>query len=171
MPGRPTAYKPEFAARATGLALLGLTNAEMGERFGVDEKTIEGWLRDVPEFSGAVYDGREGIDIEVVAAMAKAARGYEHPEDDIRTVSIGDGMSEIRITPTTKRYPPNYNFANLWLANRQRRRWPHRESLDVAGITPGGGGGEDAIRAARAAIKAALDDSAPAPSTDDEGGS
>ena len=158
-PGRPTLYRPEYAARATDLCMLGLSNAELGERFGgADEETVKQWIASVPDFAAAVYAGREGADMKVVAKMFAAATGYSHPEDDIRTVGIGDGMSEIRITPTTRHYPPNYNFANRWMINRQRRRWPARESIDAAGAA---NQLEDAARAARAAVKAALDDSAP----------
>lgn len=152
--GRPTLYKPEFAARATGLCMLGLTNKELGERFGVAEKTIEQWIREVPEFAGAVYDGREGADVQLVQTAFKAASGWSHPHDDIRTLGVGDGMSEIVITPTTKHYPPNYNFFNMLMMNRQRQRFPAREST----LAEGGGGSTpaEAARAAREAIKAAL---------------
>lgn len=151
--GRPDAYNPDYAIRATGLCMLGLTNKELGERFGVSETTIEKWIATIPEFAGCVYDGREGMVDKVVAAAFRAATGFEHPEDDIRTVSIGDGVSEVRITPTTKRYPPNYNFANLILINRARRHFPHRESDNAAS---GERSPADIARAARESIRAAL---------------
>ncbi len=122
--GAPTAYRPEFAIRATGLCMLGLTNEELAARFNVDKVVLGRWMRDIPEFRSAVYDGREGADGKIVNALYKAGIGFEHDEDDIRTVSRGgnDG-SEIVITPTTKRYPPNYAALAMWLNNRQRERW------------------------------------------------
>ena len=154
--GRPTLYRPEYAVRATGLCMLGLTNAELGERFGVSEGTIDQWIAEIPEFAGSVYDGREGADIKVLQSAFHAARGYDHEEDDIRTVSLGDNQgSEIVITKTRKHYPPNYNFANLLLINRQRHRYPHRESAAAGGgdstLSP-----QEKARAAREAIAAAM---------------
>lgn len=163
--GRPTAYRPEYAPRATGLCMLGLTNAELGERFGVSEGTIERWIKEHDDFRGCVYDGREGMVDKVVAAAFKAATGFEHPEDDIRTVSLGDGVSEVRITPTTKRYPPNYNFANLILINRARRHFPHRESDNAAS---GERSPADIARAARESIRAALSEVGDAPAQPDD---
>ena len=156
MEGRPSAYRDEFAARAMDLCLLGLTNEELAERFGVHLSQIEAWLRDVPEFQSAVYAGREGADAEIARAMYSAAKGYAHPEDDIKVVALGNNQgSEIVITPTIKHYPPNYNMANLWMLNRQKRRWPVRES-SAAGAGEGGKSPSDLARAARAAIDAAL---------------
>ena len=154
--GAPTLYKPEFAIRATDLCLLGLTNEELAERFETDVVTLSRWIAEVPEFRAAVYAGREGADAEIARAMFSAAKGYEHPEDDIKVVSMGNNQgSEIVITPTIKHYPPNYNMANLWMLNRQKRRWPNRES-NSAGIGEGGKSPADVARAARAAIDAAL---------------
>lgn len=107
-----------------------------------------------------------------MGAAFKAATGYEHPEDDIRTVSLGEGMgSEIRITPTIKHYPPNYNFANLILINRQRQRWRHRESDSAQGGGAGDMTPEQVARIARQAIRAALqevDQPAAAPEAEQE---
>lgn len=168
MEGRPPLYRDEYAARATDLCLLGLTNEELADRFGVDLKSIERWLVDVPAFRGAVYAGREGADAEIARAMFSAARGYSHAEDDIKVVALGNNQgSEIVITPTVKHYPPNYNMANLWMLNRQKRRWPNRES-NAAGMGEGGKSPADVARAARAAIDAALRElDAPTPAADE----
>lgn len=161
--GKPTAYRPEYAARATGLCMLGYTNEEMAESFAVDIKTIEHWLAMVPEFAGAVYAGRDGADIEVIGALFKSAKGYEHDEDDIRVVSLGNnGGSQIEITQTIKRYPPNVAAVNLILANRQKRRWANNA---VSGSVANPNGSTDdtpeslALKT-QAAIRAALDDTA-----------
>ena len=39
--GRPSKYRPEYAEQAGKLALLGLTDKQLGDFFGVDERTIE----------------------------------------------------------------------------------------------------------------------------------
>lgn len=136
--------------------MLGLTNDELGDRFGVSGKTIDQWIREIPEFAACVYDGREGADALVIGAAFKAAIGYSHDEDDIKAVSLGNNQgSEIVVTPTTKHYPPNYNFANLILINRQRQRWPNRDNPSL-GAGDGTRTPEEIARIAREAIRAAL---------------
>lgn len=165
--GNPTKYKPEFAARVTDMCLLGLTNNEIADRFGVDPSAVDTWIRTVTEFRQAVWDGREGADQKVARAMYLAANGYEHPEDDIRTVSLGGNAgSEIVITPTIKRYAPNDRAAQVWLRNRQRARWP------AIGADGAAGGGEDLTpqeraQAVRDAVRAALAETS-VPSTEGE---
>lgn len=156
--GPATKYKPEFAKRVTDLCLLGLTNDELANRFDVHPTLIDTWISTVPEFRKAVWDGREGADAEVARALFLAAKGYEHPEDDIRSVPIGGNSgSEIVITKTTKHYPPNDRAAQVILRNRQRARWP----AIGADSGVGGEGGADLTPAERAqavrdAVKAAM---------------
>jgi hypothetical protein len=122
--GRPTLYRSEFAERAFRLCLLGYTNEELARSFGTDLINLEQWIREVPDFAWAIYDGRDNADSKVINALYEAALGFEHPEDDIRTVALGGNAgSEIVITKTTKKYPPNFSAAAMWLHNRQGRRW------------------------------------------------
>jgi hypothetical protein len=133
--GRPSVYEPAFAERAEGLCMLGFTNEELGVAFGVNVTTITDWLRDRADFSSAVYAGRDGADEKVARALFKRAVGYEHPEDDIRTIALGNNQgSQIEITPTIKRYAPDTGAAQLWLHNRQRKRW--KSSDDNTNLDP-----------------------------------
>lgn len=49
-PGRPSVYDPSMAEQARKLALLGLTDAEIAEFFGVTEQTINNWKDEHPAF-------------------------------------------------------------------------------------------------------------------------
>ena len=60
------------------------------------------------------------------------ATGYEHPEDDIKSVN-----GEIVITPTVKHYPPDTTAAIFWLKNRRPDLW--RDKVESALTGPGGG--------------------------------
>lgn len=155
--GRPVKYKSSFAERATDLCMLGLTNEELADRFGVEGPTIGMWIAQIPEFAAAIYAGREGADADIARAMYQSARGYAHEHDEIKVVSMGDNRgSEIQIVPTIKRYPPNDRMATLWMANKQKRRFPN-----VGALAPNGGGDgtkspAEIAAAGRAAIRAAL---------------
>ena len=71
--GRPTKYEPQFAEQATKLCLLGATNPELANFFGVAESTISKWLVDEPEFSEAVKEGRQAADAKVAESLYQQA--------------------------------------------------------------------------------------------------
>lgn len=116
--GRPSKYQPEFAAQAEKLCKLGLTDKEIAKFFEVSEQTLNAWKQSHPEFLESLKGGKTLADAEVAAKLFHRATGYEHPEDDIRTVN-----GQIVITPTIKHYPPDTVAAIFWLKNRQPGRW------------------------------------------------
>lgn len=128
--GRPSLYKPEYADMAYKFCLLGANNDKLALLFEVAGSTIDKWISEIEEFSGKVKAGREVADAEIAHALYHRAKGYSHPEDDIRTISSGQGQSDIVITPTIKHYPPDTAAATLWLKNRQGALW--RDKVDVA---------------------------------------
>ena len=48
--GRKSAYKKEYNQLAENYALLGATDKEMADLFGVTERTLNQWKKDYPEF-------------------------------------------------------------------------------------------------------------------------
>ena len=52
--GRPTTYHPDLCEQAHNYCLLGATNDELGEFFGVSPRTIDSWIATHPEFAEAV---------------------------------------------------------------------------------------------------------------------
>jgi hypothetical protein len=126
--GRPTKWKDEFVDLAYKFCLMGATDAKLGEFFDVDERTINDWKLTKPEFSQSIANGREKADAEIAAAMYHRAKGYSHPEDDIRVVA-----GAIEITPTIKHYPPDTAAASLWLRNRQASYWRDKVEVEHGG--------------------------------------
>ena len=131
--GRPTSYKPEYADLAYKFCLLGANNKKLAELFEVADSTVGKWIAEIEEFSDALKRGREIADANVANSLYHRAIGYEHPEDDIRTVSVGGGRSDIVITPTVKRYAPDTAAATLWLKNRQPTIWRDKVDLEHSG--------------------------------------
>jgi hypothetical protein len=127
--GRPVVYKPEYCELAYKFCLLGANNAKLAQLFEIGDSTFDLWLKKYPDLLGAVKRGRDMADATVAESLYHRAVGYEHPEDDIRTVSVGGGRSDIVITPTIKRYAPDTSAATLWLKNRQPHIW--RDKVDV----------------------------------------
>lgn len=150
--GQPTAYRDEYAEWAEKLAKLGATDKELAESFEVTESTIANWKSAHPEFLDSIKKGRQIADAEIASKLFHRATGYEHPEDDIRSVN-----GEIVITPTIKHYPPDTTAAIFWLKNRRPDLWRDKVENQLSG--PGGG----AI-----AIKSVVEFVRPAPEREEE---
>lgn len=134
--GRPSAFREEYCEQAYKLCLLGATDAKMADFFNVSEQTINMWKLAHPQFKAALKAGKDSADAEVAQALFHRAKGYSHPEDDIRTVATGPGGgSEIVITPTIKHYPPDTQAASLWLRNRQGHIWKDKQEVEHIGIS------------------------------------
>lgn len=126
--GRPSKYKPEYAEQARKLCLLGYTDTELADFFGVNPDTVHEWKIVHPEFSESICLGKEIADADIAESLYQRAKGYSHPEDDIRVVA-----GSIEITPTIKHYPPDTAAASLWLRNRQQKRWKDKVEVDHSG--------------------------------------
>lgn len=132
MAGRKTKYRKEYCEQAEKLCKLGLIDSELADFFGCAVSTFNEWKKRHPEFKQALEAGKLVADANVAQALYERAIGYSHPEDDIRTVSLGEGAgSEIVITPTTKHYPPDTTACLAWLHNRKRKNW--QRNPDPAG--------------------------------------
>lgn len=120
--GRPSSFRPEYVEQVAKLCLLGATDKQMADFFEVSEVTFNAWKKEHPEFLKSLKEAKHLADAEIVHSLYHRAKGYSHPEDDIRTVSLGEGMgSEIVITPTIKHYPPDTTACIFWLKNRQAK--------------------------------------------------
>ena len=131
--GRPSLYKPEYAELARKFCCLGATDADLAKFFEVNVDTVHEWKKVHSEFSDAIKAGKEQADAEVATKLFHRAMGYEHPEDDIRAVSLGEGRgSEIVITPTVKHYPPDTTAAIFWLKNRRPDLWRDKVHQEIS---------------------------------------
>ena len=125
--GRPTVYRPEMAALAEKLCLLGATDAQLAEALDVCETTINTWKSAHPEFSEALKKGKARADAEVAASLFHRANGYSH--DAVKIVADARTGAE-HIVPYTERYPPDTTACIFWLKNRRPDLW--RDKHDVA---------------------------------------
>jgi len=74
MRGRPTKYKPEYAEKAEKLALLGMTDVQLAEHFGIAESNFYQWQQRFPEFQEALKKGKIDADAAVVESLFKKAK-------------------------------------------------------------------------------------------------
>jgi transcriptional regulator with XRE-family HTH domain len=137
--GRPSLYNAEYHPKtAEKLTLLGCTQREMAEIFGVAVETVEQWIKDHPEFSQAIARGKEPADAEVARSLYQRAIGYEAQAVKI---FMPAGATEPVYAEYIEHYPPDTNAASLWLRNRRGRKrapdealaWSDRVETDVSG--------------------------------------
>ena len=126
--GRPTKYKEEFSELAYNYCLLGATDAELGDFFCVDERTINNWKIDYPEFFQSIKEGKQIADAKVAQALFHRATGYSHEDVDIKVIE-----GNIVQTPLVKYYPPDATSAIFWLKNRQPAKWRDKQVTEHEG--------------------------------------
>jgi hypothetical protein len=126
--GRPSLYREEYAEEAYKLCLLGATDQELGDIFGVHRDTIHEWKRTRPDFSDAITRGKMLADAEVAAKLYERACGYV--VNAVKLYRQDDGS--VLQVPYQIMHPPDTQAASLWLRNRQPRLWRDKHEIDVA---------------------------------------
>lgn len=125
---RPSSYRDEYAEQAEKLCLLGATDKELADFFGVCEATINNWKNEVPAFLESIKSGKQDADSKVARRLYERALGFEHPE-----VHISAYQGSITQTPITKIYPPDPVAAIFWLKNRQPAKWRDIKAVELTG--------------------------------------
>lgn len=125
--GRKSAYREEYAQLAENYSLLGATDKEMADFFGVSEQTLNKWKKDYPEFLESLKKGKSIADANVASKLYNRAIGY-----DCRATKFA--ASEGKITDSKdyiEHYPPDTTAAIFWLKNRQPEKWRDRKEVDA----------------------------------------
>ncbi len=129
-PGRESLYDPSMNDMARKLALLGLTDKEMAEFFGVDERTFNNWKAEFPAFFLSVQEGKTVADANVADSFYKRATG-EHVEIEKIVKNRATGESSVI---KVKTYIPGEAGAALnWLKNRRKRDWRDKHEVEHSG--------------------------------------
>lgn len=126
--GRPTSFKKAYTEQAKKLALLGATDAQAADFFGVTEQTLNNWKKKHPEFFESLKAGKAEVDSKVVRSLFERAMGYTHPEE-----KIFNHNGEAMRVETTKHYPPDTTAMIFWLKNRDPENWRDKVTTEVIG--------------------------------------
>lgn len=127
--GRPTLYKEEYAQQAYRLCLLGATDKEMADFFGVSEQTLNSWKTEFPIFLESMGNGKIAADAKVAESLFKRATGYTAKK--VVTASIGGVITDVK--EVDEYIGPDTPAASLWLRNRQSAKWRDKLDLEHAG--------------------------------------
>lgn len=127
--GRPSKFQPAFVEQARKLGELGATDREIGDFFEVDERTINRWKIDHPEFCQSLKVGKEVADDRVEQALYRRALGYSHDAVKIAVNASG----EVTSVPFVEHYPPDTTAVIFWLKNRRREDWRDKTEQELTG--------------------------------------
>ena len=123
--GRPTDYKEEYAEQSRKLCLLGYTDVQLADFYGVTEQTINNWKKKHDGFFESLKAGKDIADAEVVNTLYnKAIGGIE-----IEEVKTDDGG---KVTTTIKELAPDTTSAIFWLKNRQPEKWRDKQEIETS---------------------------------------
>ncbi len=135
--GRHSPYKSEYCLVVKKLCRLGAKDKEIADFFEVTETTINNWKIEHPDFFESMKKGKEISDAEIANSLYHRAKGYEHPDEEIKVVSVGNnGGSEIIRVPVIKHYPPDTAAAFIWLKNRRPSDWREKVIHGYEGDLP-----------------------------------
>lgn len=129
-PGRNSDYDPSMNDAARKLALLGLTNEEMAEFFGVHVSTFYRWQADNPALREAVLSGKTIADANVAESLYKRATG-EHVQ--LEKVVKNPSTNEYEIIKYMSYVPGETGAAMNWLKNRRRQDWQDKVDHNHSG--------------------------------------
>lgn len=127
-PGQPTKYQAHYPEQARKLCLLGATDAELGDFFEVDERTINNWKDAHPEFFQSIKRGKIEADANVADRLYQRAMGFEH--DDVH---VSNYQGQVTLTPIRKIHAPDTTAAIFWLKNRQSKQWREKQEVEHTG--------------------------------------
>lgn len=128
--GRPTKYREEYAEQAYKLCLLGATDKEMADFFGVDESTIIEWRKVHEQFSQSITRGKMIADANVADRLYQRALGYSH---NAVKIFMPAGAESPVYADYVEHYPPDTPAASLWLRNRQPAKWRDKQEHEHTG--------------------------------------
>lgn len=123
--GRPSSYKPEYATQAEKLCLLGATDVELADFFGVTTVTIWRWQAAHQEFCIALKAGKAAADDRVERSLYHKAVGYTFESE-----KIFNYQGTIVRAPVREHVPPDTTAAIFWLKNRRKEAWRDKHEIE-----------------------------------------
>lgn len=126
--GRPTLYKPEYAEQAEEFCRMGATDATLAEQFEVDERTINNWKIEHPDFFQSIKAGKVVADAKMASALYKSGMGLHVITED-KLVSDGNGGQEV--VTLEKKIEPSVAAQRYWLNNRQPKHWKDKVEAPI----------------------------------------
>src|SRR5680860_97932 len=105
--GQPTKYDVAFIPVVRALVARGLTNYEIAETLGIDEKTFRNWRVKHEELAVALQRSKELHDAQIEATLIMRANGFER--------KVQKATASGRVVTVTEYFPPSDTAIKFWL--------------------------------------------------------
>lgn len=132
--GRPSKYRPEFAAVARALCSRGATDRELATEFDVSIDTIWYWQTKHEEFCRAVKIEKGEFDDRIERSLAQRAAGWTQPAS--KFFMPAGGKAPVRVD-YLEHFPPDPGAAKNWLAARRAKEWREVNRQELTGADGG----------------------------------
>lgn len=118
----------------------GLLDKDIAAKLHISLDSFYKYKKEHNEFSDALKNGKESIDVEVENALLKRALGYSYVEVTEEPIYLPDGkqlLDEegkplIAVTKrVTKQVSPDTTAQIFWLKNRKRAEWRDRQEIEM----------------------------------------
>lgn len=130
---RPSKYDEDLHPLwAWSLAVEGLTDKQIAERFGISEVTLNDWKKRYPEFSKSLKEGKEPSNAQVERSLYQRAVGYTYKEKKvIQTIDKDGNANPARVEVIEKTALPDVTACIYWLKNRCRDKWKDKQDVEI----------------------------------------
>lgn len=140
--GRKVKYNPNtHPKQVLKYALLGLTDEQMSGALEIAKSTFNLWKKKYPEFSDSIVAGKIEADANVASTLYKRALGHTQKRKVAFKVKGYDdkdrAIERVEIVETEEYFPPSDQAINLWLGNRQRKKWGSKSEVEHSGEVRG----------------------------------
>lgn len=129
--GRPTTYKQEYVAQAAKLCMLGATDDEMADFFGVHRATLYRWKLEHQDFCDAIKGGKAFADERVERSLYQKATGFDFTEEQAIKVKVGQHEEKVEVVEVRKHSPSDTTAAIFWMKNRKPDEWRDKTEVQV----------------------------------------
>lgn len=144
--GRPAKYDPAILPKLYKFCLLHAKDEQIADFLEIDMATLYRWKGKYTDFCDTIARGKEIADMKVAESMYNRAVGYKQKAVKIfysndlaksqilyaveQGTALPDELGVIR-AEYIERFPPDYNSAAFWLANRQKESWKLKSDVSV----------------------------------------
>lgn len=137
--GRPTKYLESYNDQVYRLCLLGATDKDIAQFFGVCEATVNNWKIEFPEFLESLKKGKEFADMDVAQKLFDRATGAivkQQQAHKLKRTIYENGrkveeFEEIEVVDLLQEQPPDTTALIFWLKNRKSTQWRDKVDHDV----------------------------------------
>lgn len=130
---RPSKYESHVLPKLNlveSWARDGLVDEQIAHNLGINVSTLYDYKNKYPEFSEALKNGKDDIDVQVENALLKRAIGYEYVEVTEELMESGNMKVTKRVT---KQVVPDTTAQIFWLKNRRPQAWRDKQDIGLEG--------------------------------------